>query len=421
MINRIRNGAIILKHSVKNVFRSKMNKILMIAIFIGCLIMTLSFGYNSGLNKQLEKLKTVLYTGDITITSNNAVLNTEPQPIQFPWDELMVLESDEIRKIENVDEIEHVSRRFVLMASAYGENESINEYITVVGLDFHLEKDDLFKHVLQINPNTEKELISNNDIFLSDVMCRKLKLKKGDSVYLFFVDEYGMLTPTKYNLKDIYTANGFPEIVEGLAFINYLSMISNFRSQESFASTLNIKLSDTITDNETVIKKLQNILPNRKVYTSDQSGAFIQGIKLTISYLMNISKFIIMGAILLFSFSALFIAIHNRSKEIGIMNSMGLSKVEIFTLIILESAFLGLIPSIIAGIIGILVTFLLSIWGIPAVNDAMRYMFASDKLFFAFDNENVFLIIILVTLVTIIGSIAPIIKVIKLNPIEVIK
>lgn len=235
------------------------------------------------------------------------------------------------------------------------------------------------------------------------------------------VDQNEMIRPARFRVGGVFTGKGFPVVVEGLVYVDYADLKAALRLSESYYSSLLVMLENR-SDINTTLGRLREVTPpNWAVVSPDVSGSFFKGIYNMIDITTNISNLLMYLSIFLFVYSILLINITGRRREIGIMSSLGVSNPQAFCIFIAEGTLLGLIPVVIGVLLGLLLVLLFTIIGIPAVNDAMKYMFASDVLYFRVNTMAILNAVIVIPFMAFLGATLPTYKVLKMKPIESLK
>ena len=81
-------------------------------------------------------------------------------------------------------------------------------------------------------------------------------------------------------------------------------------------------------------------------------------------------------------FTTVIIAIMERKKEIGTLLALGTKYYEICLVFILEKAILSTIAAGVEALLALGVIYSLSLVGIPAVGEMMKFMFGGEALYF---------------------------------------
>ena len=114
--------------------------------------------------------------------------------------------------------------------------------------------------------------------------------------------------------------------------------------------------------------------------------------------------------------NTLFMSVYERTREIGLMRAVGMSKLRVFSLFAIEASLLGFWGSL----LGIIASMLL---GLLVLNDLVQNLLGNLESFnlFAFPILSSLLIILGIMLVAFVASIIPAIKASRLNPIDALR
>ncbi len=121
--------------------------------------------------------------------------------------------------------------------------------------------------------------------------------------------------------------------------------------------------------------------------------------------------------------NTMLMAIMERTKELGMLRSVGMSKIRVFKMIMLETVYLTLTGSFIGMIIGGVLIAITGRTGInfSSVGEGFEAMGWAAKVYPDIDALLFFLITLLVVIVAILSSLIPARKALKLNPNEALK
>ncbi|MCL6591044.1 MAG: FtsX-like permease family protein [Firmicutes bacterium] len=406
----------LIKILLRNIIRYKRNYYIMVAIGFAAFFIMVIAGFTAGVKQQLFRLMYANYTGDLMIINDQVKIKSDPAPLQVGWDQMLV-DNGFLDQMRNIDNIDQILRRMVLMASSMGEDEEKNVYTSVIGCEFDKEENYSFKSLLSFVKRDQK---IKNGVYVSQKIADKLNLKVGDHIYLFFITENGMV-PAKFNVAAIFTGKGFPGIVQNLIYIDYPTLIDSLMLAEQKISFGLVMLKDQNKTNET-INQIKKIAPgDASIVTPKISGQFFVAQGVMYDLILGVSMALMYLSIFLFVYSTLIISIKSRQREIGIMSSLGISKKDIFTICTGEGMLLGFIPAIFGCLLGLIFVNIFSVIGIPALNDSMRYAFASDVLYLQVDLKAILFSIIGISLIAFLGAISPTLKILKLNPVDALK
>lgn len=403
----------IVKVILRNITRFKRNFYIMLAIGLGSAFLILISGAINGIAYQVTNLMRVNYTGDTMIVNKEIKLKPGPTPLQVGWNKMLV-DDGFVSRIEGLENVSQVLPRLTLMGVAMGEDEYTNAYATVIGCDFEKEKGLSFKTLLSFQEKTNIP----GGVYVGKEIAGKLGVKVGDDIYIFFMTEMGRI-PTRFQVAGIFDAKGgYPGVVNYSVYIDYSQMIQGLYLSEDQLSYALVMFKDQKKAPET-ITRIKKLLPTEaRIVHPKESGQFFISQKGMYSVILGIATGLMYISIFLFVYSTLIMSIFSRKREIGITMSMGISNENIFAMYAGEGLLIGFISSLIGSLVGLIIVMILSVVGIPAVNEAMKYGFAADMLYPLPSLSSILLTVLGISVISFIGSIPPTMKILKIKPVE---
>ncbi len=200
------------------------------------------------------------------------------------------------------------------------------------------------------------KMFDKNQVFIGTELAYNLNLKKGDKISLmssaFVATPMGSL-PKQESFKIAGTfTTGFLEFDQNIVFLVIEDALSIFDKEEK-DQNIEIYLKDPLKA-DLVKKKIEKINPNYFIYTwSDLNKSFFSALKVERNVMFIILTLIVIVAAFNI-ISGLTILIKNKTKEIAILKTLGLSNNSIkksFFLTGFSIGFLATISGIILGII----------------------------------------------------------------------
>ena len=197
---------------------------------------------------------------------------------------------------------------------------------------------------------------NKNRVFIGTELAYNLNLKEGDNISLmssaFVTTPLGSLPKQEsFNIAGTFTT-GFLEYDQNIVFLIIEDALSIF-DKEKKDQNIEIYLTDPMKANQ-IKKKIENINPNLFIYTwSDLNKSFFNALKIERNVMFIILTLIVIVAAFNI-ISGLTILIKNKTKEIAILKTLGLSNNSIkksFFLTGFTIGFLATISGIILGII----------------------------------------------------------------------
>jgi lipoprotein-releasing system permease protein len=197
---------------------------------------------------------------------------------------------------------------------------------------------------------------NKNKVFIGTELAYNLNLKKGDKISLmssaFVATPLGSLPKQESFIIAGTFTTGFLEYDQNIVFLGIEDALSIFDKEEK-DQNVEIYLKDPLKAN-LVKKKIEKINPNYFIYTwSDLNKSFFSALKVERNVMFIILTLIVIVAAFNI-ISGLTILIKNKTKEIAILKTLGLSNNSIkksFFLTGFSIGFFATISGIILGII----------------------------------------------------------------------
>ncbi len=399
----------------KDVLTVKKHFFIMFAIAFGCFFMVVSSGYNEGMRYQIARLMRESVSGDYTVISPRFGMEAEPTPVQVPWDETIVDDGSLMSRIASIDGVEEVVGHLVLYANVMGADESVNDFAYVIGSDLGKEKRHSFATMVKV----DSVFPGGDGVFISRKLAETLSVQPGDPVYLFLVGQDGIPVPCRFALGGVFSGRGFPAVSEKLVYIDYALLKKSVRMDSDRYSSLLVFADEK--DSGIGLALRERLGDDLRVVDSSVSGAFYGQIRATISLFSLVFNLLMYVTIFLFVYSILISSMSDKRKEIGTMGALGIDRRSIFWILAGEGCLIGLVPATVGSALGESALFFISRIGIPATSDAMRYMFASDVLYFRANHLVLVYSVALIGAISFAASILPVRSALKLDPVDALK
>jgi len=207
--------------------------------------------------------------------------------------------------------------------------------------------------------NGDVKNFSQNHVFIGTELAYNLNLKKGDNINLmssaFVATPLGRLPKQEsYKIGGIFNT-GFLEFDQNVVFLNIEDVLSIFDKEEK-DQNIEIFLPDPLKAN-LYKEKIEKINPNYFIYTwSDLNKSFFSALKVERNVMFIILTLIVIVAAFNI-ISRLTIIIKNKTKEIAILKTLGLSNKSIRKSFFLTGFTIGFFATISGIILGILFSY----------------------------------------------------------------
>ena len=269
---------------------------------------------------------------------------------------------------------------------------------------------------------------NKNRVFIGSELAFNLDLNEGDNISLmssaFVATPLGSL-PKQENFKIAGTFNtGFLEFDQNIVFINIQDALTIF-DKEKKDQNIEIYLKDPLEAN-LYKKKIEKINQNYFIYTwSDLNKSFFSALKIERNVMFIILTLIVVVAAFNI-ISGLTILIKNKTKEIAILKTLGLSNQSIKKAFFLTGFTIGFFATITGIIFGILFSINIEKIRILLSNIFNLEIFPPDiyfleKLPSEINFYSIFIIFILSLIISAISSYLPAMSISKMKTFRALK
>jgi ABC-type lipoprotein release transport system permease subunit len=325
------------------------------------------------------------------------------------------------QKIPNVPIVPKVAHRLNLNGMLASPHNALGVTAKGVFPDEEMQVTDVWKHIA----DTMGVFLTDDTrmpIVISSRTAEKLRVRLRSRIIFTFQDATGEMQSLAFRVSGIYrTTNAIFD--ENTAFIRY-SDIFPYTALPEGAVHETALLFPTIEDANRVLPELRALFPNKTVRDWSEINP---ALSMYFAY-TDFMGLIILG-IFLFALSfgiinTMLMAVLERTRELGMLGAIGMSKRNIFSMIMLETIFLTLIGGAIGIILGIAVI-------LPTMENGIDLSFFMADQFEDFGfasivypimNFKMFTeIVVLVLIAGILSAIYPARKALKLKPLDAIR
>ena len=353
----------------------------------------------------------------------NKILGFNPHVIIEPYnkEKIDLKFKDQLNKnFPNIQIIESYKGEGVVINNDYAKG------IMIKGLDPKNEKNSIFLKKILVEGNNYK--IKKEGVIIGNELAMELNLALGDKINLlssvYITTPFGGLPKQEtYSVEGIFSS-GFYEFDKNVVFLNLDETLYFFGKTKSDIS-LEVYLSNPLKAND--IKDQIGIINNNFYVYSwiDLNKSFFGALKVERNVMFIILTLIIIVAAFNI-ISGLTILIKNKTKEIAILKTLGLSNNSIIKSFFLTGFTIGFVASIFGIIIGILFSD-----NIESIRVFFSYIlnveiFPSDVYFLdelpsEINSFSIIIIFIFSLVTTSLASLIPAIAISKMNTIKALK
>ena len=353
----------------------------------------------------------------------NKILGFNPHLIIKPYNSEKISNNFRKQLNENFSEIEYLdsfSGEGVVMKT---EN---TKGVIIKGLDQNNKKN--FNFMKKILVEGDNSRIKNNEVVVGKQLAIDLNLQVGDIINLlsssFISTPFGGVPKQEtYEVKGIFSS-GFYEFDQNVIFLN-LNQTLNFFNKTEEDINLEIYLQNPL-DADIIKDQIHKFESNLFIYSwIDLNKSFFGALKVERNVMFIILTLIIIVAAFNIV-SGLTILIKNKTKEIAILKTLGLSNKSIVKSFFLTGFTIGLTATITGTILGIsFATYIepirIFLSDILQVEIFPADVYFLDKMPSEINSFSILIIFILSVLTTTIASLIPALAITKMNTIQALK
>ena len=261
--------------------------------------------------------------------------------------------------------------------------------------------------------------IRRNPVLVSSRTAEKYKLKVRSKVVLTFQDLEGEMVAAAFRVAGIFdTKNGMFD--ETTLYVRQDDLEQLIKTASGFYHEIAVKLSEN-DGAESTAQKYQDQYPDLEVKSWLDLGLGMRNMIEAQDSYTSIVVGIILVALLLIILNTMLMAVLERTREIGMLMAIGMTKGKVFQLILFETIFMALI----GGAIGLLLAFGLiehfGSVGIALNGAAYEEVGMSNTVFPTLKSWDYIQITFMVVVMSVIAAIFPAFKALSLKPVEAIR
>ena len=269
---------------------------------------------------------------------------------------------------------------------------------------------------------------SRNPILVSDELAQKLNVKVRSKVVLNFQDRGGSITAAAFRIVGIFDTGNNPfdlsHVFVRRSDLNHLLIpaADSTQSADALAHEIAIMVDD-IRNVDTIASSLRAELPGLKVQTYRQISPDLQLYEGQIKNISLIYLTVIMLALVFGIINTMLMAVLERIKELGMLMAIGMNKLKVFLMIVLESVMLGLVAMPVGLILGYITIDYVGENGIDMsmYAEGLENFGMSSIIYFELDPVVYGQVAVGVFLTAVLASIYPALKAIRLKPVEALR
>jgi putative ABC transport system permease protein len=402
----------IISISWRNVWRNKLrSSVILTAVGLGMIAGIFIWAFNAGMvNKRIETA--------ISTEASNIQIHKKGY-LEDPNVNKLILNSDSIIGIiENHELVKGASGRLLVSGMAMSAEKGTGAMVMGIVPEKEMKITDIHKNIVE---GKYFEGIKRNPIVIGKKLAEKLNLKVRSKVILTFQQMDGSIIKAQFRVCGIYDiTNNMYEEVNLFVRFNDLSNIINMNLNAS--NEIAIKMIDNH-DEEQVFGELKEKFSEFDVKIWRELLPEINLIEESTDISMFVFIIIILLGLCLAIVNTMLMAVLERVKEIGMLMAIGMNKIRVFLMILMETIFLTFTGTILGVILSIGISYYFGIVGIDLSSGAEVYesMGFSAIVYPMLRVKYIIIVMIMVSIASVLSSIFPAIKALRLNPADAIR
>jgi ABC-type lipoprotein release transport system permease subunit len=405
---------LLIKIAWRNIWRSKLRSaVVMLAIASGLVGGLFSSAWMNGMAKQRVKDTFSIETAHIQFHNPEFADN-------FDIKKTILSSPEKLKELSKTEGVKAVTSRLKTSAMAATANKNMG--VTIVGIIPESEKEvfGLYKKLDSANGDFF-ETKKKNSIVISKALAEELKAKLKSKIVLTFQDYNGEITGAAFKVIGIFkTTNSTWDKMH--VFVRDADLRKVLELPEGQTHEIDILLDDH--DQAMIIsEQLQKRYPD--VLSEDWSKIqpYINFITKYMDIMMGIFMLIILGALGFGIVNTMLMVILERTKELGMLMAIGMTKRRVFAMIMYETIFLALVGAMIGELLSML---LINYYGnagidLSSMAEGLETIGYSAITFPELETFRYLQITAMVFVTGILASIYPAIKALKLDPASAIR
>ncbi|MCU4163537.1 ABC transporter permease [Carboxylicivirga caseinilyticus] len=402
----------ILSISWRNVWRSKTRSVvILLAIALGIFTGVFNYAFYNGMADQRI----------------NSAISTEASHIQI-HPKGYLDEPDEKNYISNAaslaseisdkDSVKAACSRFIVQGMI--QSPTTSSGIKIMGINPEIESTVTNVHS-KIIDGAYFEGVKRNPVVIGQKLADKLKLKVRSKVVITFADASGYISGASFRVAGIYeTSNKMYDQTN--IFVRADDLTSLYGADINAGHEIAVLLNQS-DDVPAVLTGLTNKYQQYDVKEWRKIMPEVSMLESSLDISMYIFMIIILLALTFGIINTMLMAVLERTKELGMLMSIGMNKGRVFKMIMIETVFLSLIGGVVGIIIGALVTVLTAKSGIDIsiVSEGFGAMGYDSMVYPVLRIKNVIDVVVMVFITGMLAALYPAYKALKLKPAEAIR
>lgn len=405
---------VLIKIAWRSIWRSKVrSSVVILAIAFGLLGGLFSSAWMNGMANQRVQDTFDFETGHIQIHHPDY---PENEDIKYT-----ISRADEkLTELISFEEVKAVTKRIKVVGMAATANKNMG--VSITGID-PVAESSVFSLYQKVNTTTGGffDQDKRNQIVISKALATELKAKVKSKIVLTFQDYNGEITGAAFKVVGIYKTDNTPwDKLHVFVRNSDLGRVLEMPSEEAHEIVIRI---ENFEEASRIKEDLAKVFPDLLVEDWAELSPYVRLMSGYMDTMMALFMVIILGALGFGIVNTMLMVVLERTKELGMLMAIGMTRKRVFLMILFETVFLALVGAIVGEIMSILVIQYFGKTGIDLSNyaEGMEAVGYSAMTYPMLEPYRYLQITILVVITALVASIYPALKALKLEPAEAIR
>lgn len=403
-----------IKIAWRSIWRSKLrSSVVILAIASGLLGGLFSSSWMNGMAQQRVKNTFIYETGHMQMHHPEYAENQEVRK---------TVRKMEVKMHELIDiiGIKAVTDRILVTGMAATANK--NTGVNIIGVDRDHERKvfQIYKRIDSASGNFFEDN-RKNSVVISKALAEELKAGLKSKIVMTFQDYKGEITGAAFRVVGIYKTDNNPwDKLHVFVRNEDLRRILELPPGQTHEIVM---LLDDFEQASVMQPEIQSMYPDTKVEDWAAISPYLRLMSGYMDTMMGLFMIIILGALGFGIVNTMLMVVLERTKELGMLMAIGMTKKRIFLMIMLETIFLALIGAVLGEILSLFVIKYFNQTGIDLsfVSEGMESVGYAAVTYPMLEGYRYIQITVLVIITGILASVYPAWKALRLHPSEAIR
>lgn len=394
--------------ALRNVFRNKRRSSLTIVMVVVAIALMIAFqGLINGVTASITESATKYDTGDIELLPQNATRASLSMPS-------LLNNTNNIQAIlVDLDFVEAFSPRITMSSALL--SESTIQGIALVAVDPISEQNTTAIASSIVNGAYFDEC--NDSVVLGRALADSLGIKLNDKITLLLANN----TQYNFTVSGMYST-GITDFDETFVYVKLGTIRDILGLNENQASEIVVTLKDPSTVDQSAAEIASNLAQNGiecDVKTwKDLSQSLIAAIELNQQVLgiIYVIALVIAGMGIM---NTMFMSVSERTREIGILQAVGMTPGGILRIFLSESLIIGLIGGVFGSIVGVALTYSINAVGLQYPSQVQ--VFPITKIQAVIDVPTVLFMLVFALAISLAAGVYPAWRASRREPVEALR